>query len=93
MSRQALQVAVDVAVEHDSLVAGNICNTNVFEPNDTDTHGTVRERFVEQVAWTAAADAELDAADTLSNVDDALLAFDVIKLVTVYRSSTGADCR
>src|SRR5881409_2286855 len=31
MNRQALQIAKKVAAEGDALVAGNICNTNIYE--------------------------------------------------------------
>jgi betaine-homocysteine S-methyltransferase len=79
MNRQALQIAVDVAAEHDSLVAGNICNTNVFDPDDVNSHHKVRDMFVEQVAWAAAADVDLVIAETFSYAQEALLALDVIK--------------
>src|SRR5271169_5798745 len=42
MNRQALRIAKEVGAEHDSLVAGNICNTNVYEPDDPTTHEAVR---------------------------------------------------
>src|SRR6478735_3588495 len=35
INRQALKIAKDVAAEHGSLVAGNICNTSVYVPEDT----------------------------------------------------------
>jgi len=34
MNRQALAIAKKVAAEGDALLAGNICNTNVFKPGD-----------------------------------------------------------
>src|SRR5918992_2135634 len=34
MNRQALAIAKGVAAEAGALVAGNICNTNVYEPDD-----------------------------------------------------------
>ena len=36
MNRQALAIAKKVAAEGDALVAGNICNTNIYEPNNKD---------------------------------------------------------
>ena len=34
MNRGALDIAKQVAAESDALLAGDICNTNVFEPED-----------------------------------------------------------
>ena len=79
MNRQALQIAIDVAAEHDALVAGNICNTNVFDPDDVNTHHIVRDMFVEQVAWAAEAEVDLVIAETFSYAQEALLAVEVIE--------------
>jgi betaine-homocysteine S-methyltransferase len=32
-------------------MAGDICNTNVYEADDEATHATVRAMFEEQIAW------------------------------------------
>jgi len=42
LNRQALRIAKEVGAEHDSLVAGNICNTNVYDPDEPATHEVVR---------------------------------------------------
>ncbi len=78
MNRRALQLANDVAAEHGSLVAGNICNTNVFEPDDSETHRVVRDMFVEQVGWAAEAGVDFVIAETFSYAQEALLALEVI---------------
>src|ERR1700721_4420421 len=49
LNREALRIAKEVGAEHDSLVAGNICNTNVYDPEDPATHAVVRDMFAEQV--------------------------------------------
>src|SRR5437667_3112850 len=49
MNRQALAIAKKVAAEGGALVAGNICNTNVFEPGDAAVARQVREMYEEQV--------------------------------------------
>ena len=59
INRQALQIAKDVAAEHDSLFAGNICNTNVFDPDDLDSQRRARAMFDEQVGWAAEAGVDL----------------------------------
>jgi len=55
LNRQALRIAKEVGAEHDSLVAGNICNTNVYDPDEPTTHEVVRGMFAEQVGWAAEA--------------------------------------
>jgi betaine-homocysteine S-methyltransferase len=79
MNRQALKIAKEVAAEHDSLFAGNICNTNVFDPDDADSHEAVRAMFTEQVAWAAEAGVDFVIAETISYAQEALLALEVIK--------------
>jgi len=79
MNRGALKIAKDVAAEHDSLVAGNICNTNVFEPDDAASQKAAREMFTEQVGWAAEAGVDLVIAETFSYAQEALLALEVIK--------------
>ena len=46
--------------------AGNICNTNVYEPDDADSHSVVRQMFFEQVAWAAEAGVDFVIAETFS---------------------------
>jgi len=79
MNRQALQIARDVAAAHDSLFAGNICNTNVFEPDDVESQRAVRAMFAEQVAWAAEAGVDFVIAETFSYAEEALVALEVIK--------------
>src|SRR5215471_915583 len=59
LNRQALRIAKEVGAEHDSLVAGNICNTNVYDPDEPATHKVVRDMFNEQVGWAAEAGVDL----------------------------------
>ena len=79
MNRGALKIAKDVAAEHDSLFAGNICNTNIYETDDASTHALVREMFTEQVGWAAEAGVDLVIGETFSDAQEALLALEVIK--------------
>src|SRR5262245_24717337 len=77
--RQALKVAKDVAAEHGSLLAGNICNTNIYDPADPATHKAARGMFEEQVAWAIDADVDFIIGETFSYAAEALIALDVIK--------------
>jgi len=79
INRQALKLAKAVAKESGALFAGNICNTNIYAPNDAKTRRAVRKMFVEQVEWAAAAKVDFIIAETYSFAEEALLALEVIK--------------
>jgi betaine-homocysteine S-methyltransferase len=79
MQRQALQIAKDVADETGALLAGDLSNTNVFLPDDRETHSIVREMCEEQVRWAAEAGVDFIIAETISHVGEALIALEVIK--------------
>ena len=79
MNRQALQIAKKVAAEGDALVAGNICNTNIFKPGSTDAAKAVRGMFEEQVGWAVEAGVDFIIAETISFAGEAEIALDVIR--------------
>ena len=79
INRQALQIAGDVAAEHGSLFAGNICNTNIFEPDDAESQRRARAMFDEQVGWAAEAGVDLVIGETFSYAQEALVALSSIK--------------
>ncbi len=78
MNKGALRIAKDVATETDSLVAGNICNTNVFVGDD-ESRANVRGMFEEQVGWAVDTGVDLIIGETFSYGEEALIALDVIK--------------
>jgi betaine-homocysteine S-methyltransferase len=78
MNRQALAIASDVARSTGTLLAGNICNTNVYELDEPATHDTVRGMYEEQVGWAADARVDFIIAETLDWYGEASLALDVI---------------
>src|SRR5215207_6126657 len=49
INRQALELAREVAQETDTLFAGDVCNTNVYDPGDPESATHVRAMFEEQV--------------------------------------------
>src|SRR5438874_3693479 len=59
MNRQALAIAKKVAAEGNALVAGNICNTNIYEPDNAQAARQVRAMFEEQVGWAVEAGVDL----------------------------------
>ena len=94
LNRNALRIAREVANEGDALVAGNICNTWVYDPASPDESGAVvREMYREQVAWAVEEGADLIIAETNDYLGEALIATEVIKeaglpAVVTYASST-----
>ncbi len=78
MNREALAIAEGVAAEGDALFAGDICNTNVFEPDD-ESRAAVRAMFEEQVGWAAEAGVDFVIAETFSYGEEALIALQAVK--------------
>lgn len=79
LNRQALTVAKEVARSAGALLAGNICNTNVYETDDPATHKTVEAMFAEQVGWAVEAGVDYVIAETLDWHGEAQLALKAIK--------------
>ena len=78
LNRQALSIASRVARETGTLLAGNLCNTNVYEPGAA-AERAVRSAFAEQVSWAAEAGVDFVIAETFSWVGEALLALETIR--------------
>jgi betaine-homocysteine S-methyltransferase len=78
LNRQALSVAARVARETGTLLAGNLCNTNVYEPQPA-AERAVRLAFEEQVGWAAEAGVDFVIAETFSWAGEALLALEAIR--------------
>ena len=79
LNRTALQLAAAVARATGTLLAGNICNTNIYEPDRADSAKAVRAIFDEQVAWAAEASVDLVIAETISWVGEAQIALESIR--------------
>jgi betaine-homocysteine S-methyltransferase len=82
LQRNALALARAAASEFPELrplVAGNICNTNVYEPDDAGSHAEVRSMFDEQVAWAAEAGVDYVIAETLEFHGEARIALEAIR--------------
>jgi betaine-homocysteine S-methyltransferase len=77
INREALQIAGDVALESGALLAGNVCNTNVY--GGEESAATVRAMFEEQVGWAVEAGVDFVIAETLSWLGEALVATAAIK--------------
>lgn len=79
MNRQALRLARQVADEYGALVAGNICNTNLYDDRDPASQTSTREMFEEQVGWAAEADVDFVIGETFRYAGEAQIALEVIR--------------
>jgi betaine-homocysteine S-methyltransferase len=79
LNRRALALAKEVAEESGTLFAGDICNTNVYEPGDAGTYHQARAMFEEQVGWAVEAGVDFVIGETFSYAEEALIGLEVIK--------------
>jgi betaine-homocysteine S-methyltransferase len=79
MNLAALKIAKKVARATGTMLAGNICNTTIYDPKDPATVKTVRAMFEEQVGWAADTGVDFIIGETFGYTQEALLALDVIK--------------
>ena len=79
MNRVAVRLARTVAQEGDALVAGNVCNSNIFVDGDAESARTVRAMFDEQVAWAIDEGVDFFVAETIAYLGEALLALEAIQ--------------
>jgi len=92
LNRQALDLARQVADDTGTLLAGNICNTNLYDPEDPTTHAQTRAMFEEQVGWAAEAGVDFVIGETYRFEAEARLALEVIRqagLVAVITLAVG----
>ncbi|MBA2768601.1 MAG: homocysteine S-methyltransferase family protein, partial [Sporichthyaceae bacterium] len=83
MNRQALALAREVAEESGTLLAGNICNTNLYDAHNAETHGPTRAMFEEQVGWAAEAGVDFVIGETFRYAGEARIALEVIRQADV----------
>ena len=79
LNREALNLARTVASATGTLLAGNVCNTNVYDPGNAATHDAARAMFTEQVDWAADARVDFVIGETFRYADEALVALEVIR--------------
>ncbi len=78
LNREALELAIGVGRRTGTLVAGDLCNTNAWGP-DQAAQRAVRSMFDEQLSWIAESGADLVVAETFSYAAEALVALEAIK--------------
>lgn len=97
LQKEALRLAKEAAAEDGAnlMVAGNICNTNIYLPDDKNTHLEVRKMFDEQLGWAVDADVDFMLMETFSWHGEAMIALEAAlaagldTVVNVVTHSTG----
>jgi betaine-homocysteine S-methyltransferase len=87
MNRQAVRIARQVARESSAgggagggaLVAGNVCNTWAYDPDDAATFADVRAMYTEQLGWAADEGVDFVISETNDYLGEALIALEVIQ--------------
>ena len=79
MNRAALKIARSVARRTGTLFAGDLCNTNIYDPADKASIKEVERIFAEQVGWAVEAGVDYFVAETIAWVGEALLALAAIR--------------
>lgn len=82
LQRNALALAHSIASEAEGeppLVAGNICNTNVWHPDEKESDALIRAMFEEQVDWAADARVDFIIAETFPFFGEAQIALETVK--------------
>ena len=79
MNRQAVRIAREIAQEGDALVAGNVCNTWAYDPDDRQAQDAVRAMYAEQLGWAAEEGVDFVISETNDYLGEALIALEVIQ--------------
>ena len=79
INRAALAIARKVARSTGTLLAGDICNTSIYGPDDVRSQREARKIFDEQIGWAVDAGADFIVGETYSFGGEALLALEAIK--------------
>ena len=79
INKNAVLIARGVADEYGIMVAGNLCNTWVFNPNDTSTESKTKRQFDDQIKYQIDYGVDFFIAETIEYLGEAKLALDAIK--------------
>jgi betaine-homocysteine S-methyltransferase len=83
LNRQALKIAKEVADspgegKEKNLMAGNISNTNIWDPSDKDKQNEVRGMFAEMIGWATEEGADFIIGETFYYAEEAYTALEEI---------------
>ncbi|XP_005108478.2 betaine--homocysteine S-methyltransferase 1 [Aplysia californica] len=79
MNRGALKIAREVAKATGTLMAGNICNTTLYQKDKPESIKECEAMFKEQIEWAVEEGADFIVAETFSELGEAALALECIK--------------
>ena len=79
INANAVHIAREVAKEYGAIVAGNICNTWVYEPDYPSTHKETRRQFDEQIKYQIEGGPDFFIAETIEYLGEAKIALEAIK--------------
>ncbi|KAK3096933.1 hypothetical protein FSP39_004915 [Pinctada imbricata] len=79
LNRVALKIAKEVADKHGLLMAGGICNTGIYNPDDPASFDTVKNMFKEQIEWAIEEGADFMIGETFNDFGEAMLALEAIQ--------------
>ncbi|WP_291796148.1 homocysteine S-methyltransferase family protein [Brevibacterium sp.] len=80
LNRSALQIARQVAdAKPGNLMAGNISNSNIWDPENPAAQAEVRSMFEERVGWAVEEGADLIIGETFYYAQEALTALEVAR--------------
>ena len=69
LQKNALKIAKNAAAEFpqlDLMIAGNVANTNIYDPDDKQSHIDCQKMFEEQIAWAKEANVDFVIAETIN---------------------------
>lgn len=79
MNREALRIAREVADKTETLMAGNICNTTVYQNGNEEAMAAAKAMFKEQIEWAVEGGADFIVGETFLEYGEAALALEAIK--------------
>ena len=79
INKNAVLIAREIADEYGIMVAGNLCNTWVYDPQDASTHTETRVQFEEQIQYQTDYGTDFFIAETIVYLGEAKIALEAIK--------------
>jgi len=85
LNREAMRIAKRIAEEQSKeqdreiFVAGNISNSNIYDPDNPETHEQVRAMYREMIGWAKEEGADLIVAETMYYLGEAKIALEEIQ--------------
>jgi len=82
LQKNALQIAKESAKEFsdlDLMVCGDVANTNIYDPNDSNSLKECQKMYEEQITWAKEANVDFIVAETMNWVEELKIALKAIK--------------